>query len=33
MLPQQGTSRPFLEAFASRDFDMLITHENLAFVR
>lgn len=33
MLPKAGTSMPFLKALSNHDFDLLIMHENLAFVR
>lgn len=33
MMPKAGTSQPFLRALSARDFDLLIMHENLAFVR
>lgn len=33
MVPEQRTSRSFQRAFAERDFDILITGENLLYVR
>lgn len=33
MLPRAGTSQPFLKELSRHDFDLLIMHENLGFVR